>query len=97
MLRRNTVLALTSLAALGLLSACSHEESAPAAAAAPVTELDKTMYALGLALGLAQGRAWPWAWPVIRLGYAYRGGPPRKSTFIRKTLFWFNFVHFWTF
>jgi len=56
MLRRNTVLALTSLAALGLLSACSHEESAPAAAAAPVTELDKTMYALGLALGNDLGR-----------------------------------------
>jgi FKBP-type peptidyl-prolyl cis-trans isomerase FkpA len=43
-----SVLALTSLAVIVGLSACTAEEKAPAA---PVSELDKTMYTLGLALG----------------------------------------------
>ena len=48
MSKRISVLALASLAMIAGLSACTAEEKAPAA---PVSELDKTMYTLGLALG----------------------------------------------
>jgi FKBP-type peptidyl-prolyl cis-trans isomerase FkpA/FKBP-type peptidyl-prolyl cis-trans isomerase FklB len=48
MSKRISVLVLTSLAMIAGLSACTAKEKAPAA---PVSELDKTMYTLGLALG----------------------------------------------
>jgi len=54
MSKRISVLALTSLTVIVGLSACTPEEKVPAvekAPAGPVSELDKTMYTLGLALG----------------------------------------------
>ena len=48
MSKRISVLALSSLAVIVGLSACTPKEKAPAV---PVSELDKTMYTLGLALG----------------------------------------------
>jgi FKBP-type peptidyl-prolyl cis-trans isomerase FkpA len=48
MSKRISVLALSSLALLIGVSACTPEKKAPAA---PVSEVDKTMYTLGIALG----------------------------------------------
>lgn len=53
MTRKFPLLVASTLAAATCLTACVAEEKAPAA---PASELDKTMYALGLALGQDLGR-----------------------------------------